>query len=54
MSLCHMCAWYPQKPEEGAEFTGTGVIDGCEPPHGCWELYPGLLEEQSVLLIIEA
>jgi hypothetical protein len=25
------------------------LIDGCEPPCGCWELNSGPLEEQSVL-----
>ena len=29
------------------------VIDGCEPPCGCWELISGPLEEQSVLLTSE-
>lgn len=29
----------------------TGVIDGCEPPCGGWELYLGPLEEQ--LLVTE-
>jgi hypothetical protein len=28
------------------------LIDGCEPPCGCWELNSGPLEEQSVLLTI--
>jgi hypothetical protein len=28
------------------------IIDGCEPPYGCWELNSGPLEEQSVLLTI--
>ena len=27
------------------ESSGTGVIDSCEPPCGCWELKPGPLEE---------
>jgi hypothetical protein len=29
------------------------IMDGCEPPCGCWELNSGPLEEQSVLLITE-
>ena len=29
------------------------VMDGCEPPCGCWELNLGPLEEQSVLLTAE-
>jgi hypothetical protein len=32
---------------------GYLIIDGCEPPCGCWELNSGPLEEQSVLLITE-
>jgi hypothetical protein len=30
------------------------MIDGCEPPRGCWKLNSGLLEEQSVLLTAES
>ena len=29
------------------------LIDGCEPPCGCWELNSGPLEEQAVLLTTE-
>jgi hypothetical protein len=29
------------------------VIDGCEPPCGCWDLNSGPSEEQSVLLTAE-
>ena len=29
------------------------VMDGCEPPCGCWDLNSGPLEEQSVLLTTE-
>ena len=29
------------------------IIDGCEPPCGCWELNSIPLEEQSVLLTTE-
>jgi hypothetical protein len=29
------------------------IIDGCEPPCGCWEPNSQLLEEQSVLLTTE-
>lgn len=45
----HMQAWCPQWQEEAAGALGIGVTDGCEPPHGCWELNLGPLEEQSVL-----
>lgn len=30
----------------------TGITDGCEPLCGCWELNPGLLEEEAVLYSI--
>jgi hypothetical protein len=29
------------------------IMDGCEPPCGCWDLNSGPLEEQSVLLTTE-
>jgi hypothetical protein len=29
------------------------VMDGCEPPCGCWDLNSGPSEEQSVLLMAE-
>ncbi|KAL6040407.1 hypothetical protein STEG23_015188 [Scotinomys teguina] len=38
---------------KGVESPGTGVIDSCELPCGCWELNPGCLKEQPVLLAIE-
>ena len=37
----------------GIRSPGTGVTDSCELPYGCWELNPGPLEEQSVLLTAE-
>jgi hypothetical protein len=33
--------------------SGTGVTDGCKLPCGCWELNPGPLEEQPVLVTTE-
>lgn len=36
--------------EDGVRSSRMGATDGCELPCGCWELYPGPLEEQSVLL----
>ena len=29
------------------------TVDGCEPPHGCWELNSGTLEEHLMLLTTE-
>lgn len=37
------------RPEEGVRIPGTGVIDSCEPPYGCWDLNTGP-PEHSVLL----
>ena len=36
-----------------AGFPGIGVMDGCEPPCGCWELGPGPPQGQPVLLTAE-
>ena len=38
---------------EDVRYPGTGVTDSCELPCGCWELNPGALEEQAVLLTTE-
>ena len=38
---------------EGVRSPGTGVTDNCELPCGYWELNPGPLEEQAVLLTAE-
>jgi hypothetical protein len=44
---------FPQRLEEDIRGPGTGVVDGCELPCGCWESNLGLLEEQPVLLTTE-
>lgn len=54
VSIAYMCVVYyrhavPLQAKEGVKSPGTGVIDGCEPPHGWLELGPGLLQEQKVL-----
>lgn len=42
--LRFVCAWCPQRPEEGTAFPETGVSeDSCEPSCGYWELKPGPL-----------
>ena len=48
-----MRAWCLQRPENGVGIHGTGITDGCELPCGRWELNPGPLEEQAVLLTTE-
>lgn len=47
MYKCFACVY---RPEEGVEFLGTGVTDGCEPPCGSWELNLRPLEDEPVLL----
>jgi hypothetical protein len=47
--MYHIRVWYPGRPEEGISFPGTGVPDGCEPQHGCWESDQLPLEELTVL-----
>jgi hypothetical protein len=48
MFYLHVCLW------EGVRFPETGVNDSRKLPCGCWELNPGLLEEQLVLLTISS
>ena len=46
-SILPACAPAPQKRALDL------IIDGCEPPCGCWKLNSGPLEEESVLLTAE-
>ena len=51
MSVNHLHAWDPRRPEDDIRSPETGVIGGCKLlPYGCWELNLGPLEEQTVLL----
>ena len=52
MSVYRMCA-VPKDARVGHWIPWTGVTGGCEPFGGCWELNPGPLEEQLVLLRAE-
>lgn len=38
----------PSAPGGQKRVPDTGVTDGREPPHRCWETKPGLLQEQPV------
>ena len=51
MSVYQVCAWCPQRPEEGIRSPGTGVKGGCKPPCECWELNLGPLKKQPVVLL---
>lgn len=43
MYVRHVCAWCPQKSEEGVESSEAGAMDDCEPARRCWELSPSPL-----------
>lgn len=45
----HICALYPQRPEDSIQCSGTVVTDECELPRVCWEPHLGLLKEQVLL-----
>lgn len=47
-----LCPWYTWKLKEGFRSPGTTVTNGYEPPSGCWELNPSLLQEQPVLALL--
>lgn len=51
-SVHHVHAWCLWTAEEDARSPRTAVIKGCELPLGGWELNPGPLKEQLVLLTI--
>lgn len=45
----YVCAWYPRRSEEGTGCPGTGLMDSCEPPCGCWESNLDPLQQQVLL-----
>lgn len=49
----HICAGYTLTPEKGIGCHGSGGTNSCESPYGAWELYPGTLQEQQVLIPAE-
>lgn len=54
LSVCIMCmpdtCW---GSKEVIRFLGTWILGDCKPPSNCWELIPGHLEEQQMLLTDE-
>lgn len=38
--------WYLQKPDEGDVSSGTGTVDICELPHGCWAGTSGTRQDE--------
>ena len=56
MDVCVPCACLvPLETRRGHQvgYPGTGVMDGCELPCGCWEPNPALLQKHLVLLVAE-
>jgi hypothetical protein len=53
MCVYLLYTWNLKSPENGIGSPETRIIDSCELPCGYWELNPGLLEEQPVLLTAE-
>lgn len=49
MYVCEPCV-VASKIRENTGNSGTGVMDGCEPPYGCSIPNLGPLEEQQVLI----
>jgi hypothetical protein len=49
----NLCVWVHHCSLHTHKRTSDPIIDGCEPPCGCWELNSGALEEQLVLLTAE-
>lgn len=45
LCLCTTSIQYPQRPEKGIRYPGTGIIDNCELLCGCWEMNLGPLQE---------
>jgi len=39
VSMFHLCIWLPKdNQKDGVGSHGSGVRDGYEPLHGCWEM----------------
>lgn len=45
MSIYHINVWYPYRPEEDVELSGTEVKGGCELLCGCRGQIPGTLQD---------
>lgn len=53
VSVQHKCIWFLQRAEGGTGSPGTGDMDGCEPPYGCYESNLGPLEECPGLMVFK-
>ena len=49
----HISAWLPPRSEEVTGSLGTDITDGYQLPCEFWELDPGTLKEQWLLLTVE-
>lgn len=50
MYVHYVCACHPQRLKEDTGFLRTGITDGCDLSHGCWEIDLDPLQEQHVYL----
>lgn len=46
MYVCHISAWFPQRPEDRVRVTRSGVAEAWALPCGCWELNTGSQQQQ--------
>ena len=53
MYVCSPYAYSSHGGKEDIRSLGTGVVDDCELPYGCWELNLCPLQEHGVFSIIE-
>lgn len=53
MSVYHVCALHPWRPESSIASPENGVINVCEMPCRCWKLNPGSLQKLPGLLTAE-
>ena len=51
--ICTICIIYFQRPKRGHRIPWKWSTGVCKPPRSCWELNPGPLKEQPVLLTTE-
>lgn len=53
MSVYHLWAWCPQRPEGGIGFPGVGVTNSCHALCGYWDSILSSLQEQFMDLIVK-
>jgi hypothetical protein len=54
MCILCVCLLPVEVRREYARAPVTRIEIGCKPPSGCWDLNPGPLQEQQILLVVES